>query len=221
MKTRMCLVILLVALLASTAVWADMTPLFSSATVAPGGDVWSGFSITIPKFDPTLGTLTGVDFTMFTTNGFTGAFLANSFGGPYTGTVASTSTLTLLDGSTYTLNPGATTGLVTTGGGTAGPLNGSASSSNAVDLPEGALLAYLAPYIGTGTTSWGIASVDNGSGWSPAPGSGSTFPVFSSDRVTMQYDYIPTADIPEPSSLALLGIGLPMLGLWRKRRGKK
>ena len=188
MKTRICLTILAVVLMASTAVWAaDYTvgPSNNVNTITyhgdtntytcPLGDVWGtpGLAqfLTVPQFNTALGTLTGVSLTLTTTLAGDRA-LSGATSGYYHSSWGSTSTLQAPVGDL--INGGATYSVGFTVG-TASPLHilsGSAQASGG--SPGGPPVPVTsgngwAAWQGPGTISLGISSVDSGTNWTYSP----------------------------------------------------
>lgn len=199
-------------------------------TLGPTAGTWSG-NFTIPKFDASLGTLRSVKVTFLGsmsgsvgwenthptqpkdgTNLFTADVNANlSVTLPTTTVVPITVgdtlqyNLTKFDGTIdYAGTSGATTALGTYSG----------SSAITYTLP-----ADLALFIGSGNLVIPITATSgfsNLTGFAPGHYELSNL-ITSYGNIKVEYDYF----IPEPGSLALLGLGLPMAGVWLRRRRSK
>ena len=262
MMTRTCLVIMLVALVAlmvSTVAWGDSLTVgpsnninditFHSVTntyTCPLGDVWGPLSLTVPKFNTALGTLTGVSLTLTTTLAGDRA-LTGATDGYYRQFWSSVSTLDapgtdLIDGgASYPMGFEVATGV---------PLHILGGEAQASGLTSGGPPVPVtssdgwANWKGAGSISLDISSVDNSTRWEFSDDGINPFVtigtihdaafhafdaniygatgsyllnVQSDDVMSVTYTY-DARPIPEPGTLALMALGLPGLAMWARRR---
>jgi hypothetical protein len=227
------LTILAVGLLAATpgSATADQT-VPQSQSVALQSTDWAS-NLVFNKFDSTLGTLTGVEFTL------TGHLQGTA---AYENTAYADATVNLLLRAVITLGSTPTTAittvtLVSATTDHAGPFDGTIDFAGTSGKTYGALsadksvsvvlsdAASLALFTGTGSILLPISAI----GTSAASGLGNLLTRFStsaSSSATLVYDYAPPTnpsgqDVPEPTSLVLAACGgLGLLVLSRRRRGR-
>lgn len=179
----------------------------------PGLSLLLPFDVTLPQFDPSIGTLTGVKLNATTLSESATLNLINSSGSPITASIGGNEGLALYTFPNFN-------GFTSEGGGP--PTNFNLPANDTLSVPFGTFAVNLTdavpsdftPYIGAGTISGSVAAsrsfdsvfATGGPFDLSANASGSATALFS---VTYEY-------VPEPSSLALFAAGGVML--LRRRR---
>ena len=178
-----------------------------------------GANLLIHQFNPALGTLNGINLSF--SGEVTGTFTVNNF--------FQTSLLELQYGSSLSLwkpDPGpilqvnpALDVWVSAPPGVTG--YGFDVSSDPVSTSLGS--ADFAAFLGTGTVGMPISfsttlvnvNDEFGEWWDGGTYDATHNP---SAHLNIRYLYTPRTNVPEPGSLALLGLGLPLAGVWFRRR---
>jgi len=196
--------------MAATQVYGPTT--FGTYTAGTSG------SFNFPKFNPALGTLTGVDLAV-TGNSYGGSNIATNtseFAGEGTvnvGTdihVSGPGSLVVLSTPIETA-----TGTALAGGGQISVFGTNSTDTEYADLPN-IHHSDLSGYIGAGNVTYSFTSdTDTSTALLFSPNSTSSSPTTFEFIPVVTYTYTP-APVPEPASLGLLGVGA--LGLLAKRR---
>jgi len=215
MRRRSLFLCLAAGLLASAVGPAQAAMISFDSTMVPVGAIPSTNNVAIQKFDTSLGTLTGITFTLNETvkadvqvDNITSSSLAftNAFSSvPTTGTGPGGLSL-------------AVTATANVASGTAAPGLNSYPGTTDMASSTSVYTGPFGPYEGPGVTfqTLTFAAGDGTFGGTGGPGSlffGGT--ALAGGYISVTYTYTPAA-IPEPSSMALLGIG--MVGFFTYRR---
>ncbi len=191
---------------------------FSLNTATPTDSELLGFN----QFDPSLGTLTGVQVTL-SDSATTGTAFASITGGEGgdSATASLSGLLEITDPASDSLFSGSTSvsAACTVGGSSC--TDGPNAQNDPTFLTNPVTdTADLADFMGTGTVDLtaDIATIDIGNSYHV---SGGGIPTITdnltwSGEVSIAYDY--TANVPEPASLTLLGMGIAGLGFLRRAR---
>ena len=184
-------------------------------------------SLILPKFDTSLGTLTSISFTLggnilatekFESQDSSASTVNSSVGAKLTLQRPDLSTLLItLPGTTFSDAVSAYDGILDFGG-TSGLTrnNITASGSNSAIFTGASDLALFSA-LGGGTISLNV----KGEGNSSASGPGNLIASFSTSaaaNAAVTYAYNPTSATPEPSSMALMAVGLGAAGLIGRKR---
>jgi hypothetical protein len=186
-------------------------------------------ALSFSKFDTSLGTLTSIRFDLSgVVQGVGNAESLDATASTVTLSLGSLLGLTRPDNSTLvvtnpvfsqTFNFSAFDGGINFGG-TSGATTGSVSATGANFFVSSSASDFaLFSALGGGTINLGLNAIGASSG----NGSGNLITQFStaaSGIAKVTYTYAPTADVPEPASLALICGGLGLLGASRRRKHK-
>jgi hypothetical protein len=200
---------------------ADMQIVTGSVAATAGN--WTK-SVTIPKFDPALGTLTSITYKLTADVDGTAVVTNNATTSQdFAVTLKATVTLERPDDTTLVVSiPLITSPMTLVSAGPApngnnpytfGPLNGTDSESAAAPPPTSDLTLFTS----TGPSDLDITLPVTAKAGDTYTGHGNDSCRFSTTadaQVEVDYNYY----TPEPGTLGLLGLGLPLAGVWFRRR---
>jgi hypothetical protein len=224
MNRRVSVTIIIVVACLAWAVGASANTVTYSDSIADTLGNWTK-SVTIPEFNPALGHLTAIQFSLTADVG--GSATAENLGATSDpGTIKQSSTVTLerpdttsivvsipLVTDATTLDPyDGTTDFAGTDSFTWDPLSATDTETATTPPPT----SDLALFTGTGNIVLPVKAVASDK-WTGDGNDHALFHTYAGAGVTVEYDYY----TPEPGSLALLGLGLPMVGLWFRRKRTK
>jgi len=210
MKNRRLFPVLVLSLLLACA------PAFADSITysASFGPTTTNFStpIMLPQFNPSMGTLTSITFTL---DGQTigSATVTNNSGATGDYLVAIFTDLTLLDPSNNTLasiSPSFIQKLTIADG-----ASGTASGTSLSSTDSATITSGFSPYVGSGDVTLTVTGVGFAAANGPTPYSVNST---TSGQGTISVTYNSTSVVPEPATLALFGSGLLALGLLYQRR---
>jgi hypothetical protein len=213
-KIIFAVIVLLIAVSAASADFIQNT--YS----IPSTDTFSGWTNTfnVQEFNPNLGTLTSLVLTF--SGGITGTLTEynNTTDGTLLGSANFSNTMTLREPDNTLLlsfKPLVGTGSHTVPGKGKYTWTNLSATGSAADNPASAAIQTL--FTGYGSLALPVISSARQSAPTGDPNctiDGQT--MFSSADLTVLYNYDPVA--PEPGTFGLLGLGLPLAGLWFRRR---
>jgi hypothetical protein len=200
---------------ANAAVITKFTPTVTQAAFNPQGLL----ILTLPQFDAALGTLTGATLQIegIAQPQFQVLQVGTVAG---TGTGATAVTYAVSGIGVAGLSASASSGLQTVSV-DAGFLDlASSPPPNPIFFNPVVALSNLAALTGTGTIAFNINESETTSGTTETPGANLAFGGVASANLLLDiaYTYTPIDPVPEPASLAVLGMGLLGLGAVKRRK---